>query len=151
MCHFQRSIHLVGADMVETLALVFFRQTLPVELCRLKEGEGSHDIRLRKSERVFDTTIDMALGGQVDDTRNMVVLHEFQDAFEVADVHPDELIVRTMFHILQVLQVAGVRQLVKTNNPVFGVFVYEKTYHMASDKACAASDNNALHKLRVES
>ena len=98
-------------------------QAFPVELGGLQHAEGAHDVGLRESEGVLDAAVHMALGCEMNDAVDVFILHELQHALEVADVHADEHIVRTILNILQVGEVAGIGQLVEVNNLVLGVLM----------------------------
>ena len=72
----------------------------------------------------------MALCCKVDDAVDVLVLHQLVEGIEVADVHPDELVVRLVLDVLEVGEVAGIGQLVKIDDLVLGIFVYEESYDM---------------------
>ena len=91
----------------------------------------------------------MRLCRKVDDTVHLLVLHELVEGVEVADIHLHELIVRHTFHILQIGEVAGISKLVKVDDIVLGVLVYEKSHYMAADEAGAACDHYASFKSHI--
>lgn len=72
----------------------------------------------------------MALGSEMDYAVNLFVLNELAEVGEVADIHLHELIVRLVLHVLQVGEVACVRQLVEVDNLVVGVFVDKQSDHV---------------------
>ncbi len=82
----------------------------------------------------------MALGSQMDDTIDLLVLHQLVESIEVANIHLHELVVGLVLHIFKVSQVASVCQLVKVDDVIFRILVYEKAHHMATNKACTASN-----------
>lgn len=118
---------------------------LPIELGGLKERKGTHDIGASKGEGVLDTAVDMTLGCKVDDAIDLLVLHQLVEGFEVADIHLDKLIVGATLDILQVGEVAGIGELIKIDNLIFGIFVDEQTYNMTPYKSGTAGDDNATH------
>ena len=142
--HLQCSIHLIGRDVIEAFAFVFLRQTFPIEFSCLQEGECSHYVCACKGEWVFDGTIHVTLCCEVNNAVNLLVLHEFVEGIEVADVHLYELIVGLVFYVFQVGEVAGIGQLIEVDDVVLWVLVYEETYHMTADKTGAASYDNAM-------
>ena len=81
----------------------------------------------------------MALGCEVDDTIDLLVLHQLVERVEVADVHLHKLVIGLVLDVLEVGQVAGVRQFVEVNDVILGVLVHEQA---PSNKACATSNND---------
>ena len=120
MSHLQGTVNLISRDVVEALALVSLRKTLPVNLCRLEQRQGSHHVGLSESEWILDTSIYMALGSEMDDAIHLVVLHQFQHQVEIADVALNECIIRLVLDVLEVSQVASVSQLVEVDDVILG-------------------------------
>ncbi|CUO79911.1 Uncharacterised protein [Segatella copri] len=77
MSHLQCTVNFIGRDVVEALTLVSFRKTLPVNLCRLKQRQGTHHVGLSESEWILDTSIYVALGSEMDNAIHLVVLQQF--------------------------------------------------------------------------
>ena len=130
MSHLQCTINLIGRDVVETLALISLWQTLPVDLCRLKQRQGSHHVGLSESERILDTSIYMTFGCEMDDAIYLVVLHQLQHQVEIADIALYEGIVWLVLDVLKVSQVTSVSQLVEVDDVILRIFVHEKSYYM---------------------
>ena len=105
----------------------------------MQEGECSHHIRASKGEGVFDAAIHMTLCCEVDDAVDLLVLHQFVEGIEVADVHLHELIVGLVLDVLQVREVACVGQLVEVNDLVLGVLVDEEAYYVTADETGSTS------------
>ena len=116
MSHLQCTINLIGRDVVETLALISLWQTLPVNLCRLEQRQGSHHIGLSEGERILDASIYVALGSEMDDAIHLVVLHQLQHQVEITDIALNESIVRLVLDVLEVSQVACICQLVEVDD-----------------------------------
>ena len=95
----------------------------------------------------------MALGSEMDDTVNLLVLHQLIESIEVADVHLDKLIIGLVLDVLEVGKITGIRQLVQVDAFVLWIFVHKEANHMRADKACAASNNyiSFIHMLWVMS
>ena len=130
MSHLQCTIHLIGRDVVETLALVTLWKTLPVNLCRLEQRQGTHHVGLSKSEWILDTSIYMALGSEMDDAIHLVVLHQLQHLVEIADIALNESIVRLVLNVFEVSQVTCVSQLIEVDDVILRIFVHEKSYYV---------------------
>ena len=116
MSHLQRTINLIGRDVVEALALISLRKTLPVNLGSLEQRQSTHHVGMSESEWILDTSIYMTLGSEMDDAIHLVVLHQFQHQVEIADVALYESIVRLVLNILEVSQITSVSQLVEVDD-----------------------------------
>ena len=147
MIHRKGSIDFVGRDMVEHLAFIALRQAFPIQLGGLKQAQSSHHIGTGKSERVFNAPVNVGLGCKVDNPVDLLVLHQFIDTFEVADVHLDKLVVRLVLYVLEIGKIACVGELVQIDNPVVRILIHEKPYYVGADKACPSGDYYApTHK-----
>ena len=140
--HLQGAIDLVGRDVIEELALVLLRQTLPIGLGSLQERQRTHHVGLGKRKRVLDRAVYVTLSSQVDDAVDLLVLHQLQEGVEVADVHLYKLVVGLVLDVLQVGEVARIRQLVQIDDVILRILVHKQAHHVASNKACATSNNN---------
>ncbi len=90
----------------------------------------------------------MAFCRQVDDTVDMLILHELVERVKVANVHLHELVVRLVLDILEVRKVARVGKLIEVDNLVFRILIDKESNDMASDKARAAgNDNGSFHNF----
>ena len=89
----------------------------------------------------------MTLCCQMNYAIDMLLLHQFVERLEVADVHLHEFVVRLVLDVLEVGEVAGVSQFVEIDDVVFGILVHEQSYHMTSNKSGTAGDNDCLHIL----
>ena len=130
MSHLQGTIHLIGRDVVETLALVTLTKTLPVDLCRLAQRQGTHHVGLSESEWILDTSIYVALSSEMDDAIHLVVLHQLQRLVEIADIALNESLVRLVLNVFEVSQVACVSQLIEVDDVILRIFVHEKSYYV---------------------
>ena len=145
--HSKGSIDLIGRDMVEHLALIALRKTLPIQFGGLKQAQGPHYISPREGERVFYAPVNVGLSGKVDNPVDLLVLHQFIEAFEVAYVHLDKLVVRLVLYVLEIGKIACVSELVNIDNPVVRILVHEEPYYVRADKACPSGDYYApTHK-----
>ena len=91
----------------------------------------------------------MALGSQVDDAVHLLVLHQLIEGIEVADVHLYKLVVGLVLDVLQVSQVAGIRQLIEVDDVILRILVHKQAHHMASNKACATGNNNCTFHISI--
>lgn len=130
MSHLQCTVNLIGRDVVETLALISLRKTLPVNLCRLEQRQGTHHVGLSKSEWILDTSIYVALGSEMNDAIHLVVLHQLQHQVEITDITLYESIVRLVLNVLEVSQITCVSQLVEVDDVILRIFVHEKPYNV---------------------
>ena len=111
-------------------------------LANLKDIEDKPNYEFVKMDICdFDAFYQLMQDKKVDDAVNLLLLHQLVESVEVADVHLHELIVRLVFNILQVGQVAGVGQLVEVDDVVVGIFIDKEAYNVRANEACTASDN----------
>ena len=142
MRQFKGAVHLVGGDVVETLTLVFLRETLPVRLGRLEHGQGADDIGAGEGERILDGAVHMGFRREVDDAVHVVFGDDLQHRVEVADVGLDKGVVGLFLDILEVRKVAGIGQLVQVDDPVIRIIVHEQPHDMAADETGSAGDQD---------
>jgi hypothetical protein len=83
----------------------------------------------------------MALGCEVNDAIDLVFLHQTIHHIEVADVALYKGVVGLVLDIFEVGEVTRIGQLVKVNDVVLGVLVYEEENNMRADKTCTARDD----------
>jgi len=142
--------------MVESFAL---KGALPGSTGGVEEVNGAHDIGEHKGHGIGDGSVDMRLGGQVDDALEGVLGKELVEESGVGDVTPDEGIVGGVFDVGQVGQVTGVGELIEVDDVVVRVLVDEQPHDMGADKARSSSNenvfhnccgNNLQHKLKVK-
>ena len=96
-------------------------------------------------ERVFYAPVNMTLRRKMDYPVNVVLLHQRLHRFIIADVCLYKRIILLTLYVLQVCQIPCIRQLVKVDDAVFGVLVYEQAYHMrAYETGSARYDDVSL-------
>ena len=142
MVHLQCAVDFVGRNVVETLAFILFGEAFPVEFCSLEQGESAHHVRLSEGERVLDGAVHVAFGGQVNDAVDFFVLHKLIKGVKIADIHLYELVVRLVFDVLEVCKVTRISELIEVDNLVFRILIHKQTDHVATNEACAASNND---------
>ena len=76
----------------------------------------------------------------------MVLLHQFANLLEIADVRLDKRIVRLIFDVFQVCQVSGVGQFVEVDDPVIRVFVDKQPYDVRTNETGTAGNDNISFK-----
>ena len=135
--------------MVETLAFPFLGKLFPSQLGCLKHAQSAHHVGLCEGERVFNRAVHMALSCEVDHTVDVVFLEDSHYSLKVADVSLDEGVVRFVFNVFEVGEVACVCQLVDVNDMIIRIFVHKKSYYVASDEPCAAGDDDVLHRFSI--
>ena len=91
----------------------------------------------------------MAFGGQVDHSVDIVLAEHFADGVVVADVGLDEGVVRSIFDVSQVGQIAGIGQFIEIDDPIVGIFVYEEPHHMRADESGAAGNEDVAFHVFV--
>ena len=128
--HLQGTIHLVGRNVVEALAIVALWQTLPICLSCLEQGQRTHHVGMCEGEWVLDASVHMTLGCKMDNAIYMLILHQLQEGIKVADIHLDKLVVWLVLDVREVCQVTGIGQLIEVDDVVLRIFVHEKAYYV---------------------
>lgn len=93
----------------------------------------------------------MTLGRQMDNSVDGMLPHDRFHLFAVADVTLHETVIGALLDIAQILEVAGVGQLVEIDNPVIGIFPDEQPHHMAADESGSAGNQNMFHNSSLSS
>ena len=142
----QAAEDLVGGDVVEAVGLdvrlagLSSKPRLPR---RLQERRRADDVRLHELERVGDGAVDVALGGEVDDGGEPVLLEETSGEVGVGDVALDERVVRGGLDVRQVGRVAGVGEPVEVDEADVRVAQHHPEEEVRADKAGPARDEHA--------
>lgn len=128
----QVAVDLVGGDVVVADA---------VFADGLQQAEGALHVGAQEGLRVGDGVVVVALGGVVHD--GVVARDDLLEKLGIADVAHDEL------HAVRgqpgdVLEVAGVGQLVQDGHVHVGVAVDHVVHEVAADEAAAARDDDVL-------
>ena len=77
----------------------------------------------------------MTLSSKVNDTINLLILHQLVESIEITDIHLHELVVRLILNVLEVSQVTCVCQFIKTDNAVVRVFAQHVEHKITADEA----------------
>ena len=88
----------------------------------------------------------MALGSKVDDVVGVILGNQVGDQRLVADIALHKDVAGVVLDVLQILQVAGVGQLVQDGNMYARVVVHHVVHEVAADEAAAARDDDVLEK-----
>ena len=87
----------------------------------------------------------MRFCSKMDYTINLLILHQFEECIKITNIHLYEFVIRFVFDVLEIGEVAGICKSIKIDNFVFRVFVYKKTYDMTAYKSSTASYYNIFH------
>jgi len=145
MRHLQRTIHLIGRNVIESFALILLRQAFPIKFGSLQQRQSSHHIGLCKCEWILNTSIHMTLCCQVNDTIHMLFLHQLVECIEIANIHLHKLVIWLILYVLEISQITSISQLIQINYIILGILIYEQTNYMASNKACTTCNYYILH------
>ena len=91
----------------------------------------------------------MALSCEMDNAVDLLVLHQLVEGVKVADVHLHKLVVGFVLDVLEICEIARIRQFVEVNNVILGILVHKQAHHVASNKACASSNYDCLHIFTI--
>ena len=87
----------------------------------------------------------MAFRGKIHHDIRMLFLENPVNRLPVADVRFAEAEVRLLHNRRQCGEIAGVREFIDADYPVFGVLLQEMENEIATDEPRSARDNNTLH------
>ena len=135
----QRSVDLIGRDVVEALALVALGACRPDLLGRLQQAQRAEDIGAGEGEGIADAAIHVTLGRE-----------EATHGLVVADVGLDEGEVRCLCHVSYGLEVARVGELVEADDVIVGVALGHQAHDVPPDEARPPGDEEATGILSHE-
>ena len=113
---------------------------------RLQQREGADDVGLDELARSVDRAVDMALGGQMHDGVDALVLHHLLHRIAVADVELVEAVVRAAGDVSGRAFARGIGQLVDIDD-VDAEVAHQMAAHRRPDEAASAGDHD-FHALR---
>src|SRR6478672_3811526 len=93
----------------------------------------------------------MRLGGQMDHTVELMLVKQIVNEIRINDIAFDKRIVRRIFNIGNVLEIASISQQIKVQNMVTRIIVDKAPDDMRADKTCASGDKNLLHSYSFPS
>ncbi|KAG1253384.1 hypothetical protein G6F65_017491 [Rhizopus arrhizus] len=117
-------------------------QRRPIVADGLQQVEGPDDVRLQERARIGDGPVDVGLGGEIDQLARAVRVQQRRHRRLIGDVAVDERVPRVERQRCQIVQIAGVGQLVQRDDRFVaaGKPVQDE---VGPDKAGAAGDDNA--------
>ena len=110
----QRAVHFIGGHMQETKCLT--RPPLqgrPVCACRLQQGERAIDIGPDEFTRTMNGTVNVALGGKIDDGDWLIPGHHLVDTGAIRNVAMHKLKPGCLLDRSQTFQMPGVCQCIQ--------------------------------------
>ena len=126
----QIAVNLIGGYLMVTLDAI--------GLAGVQKGGGAHNVGTHELLRMLHGPVHMGLRCEVDDHIRLLLLKELEDEGPVGDIALYELVVGLILHGLQVLQIAGIGQLIQVQDHILRIGIYKILYHHAADKAGAA-------------
>ena len=140
--HLQRTVNLIGGDVIEALPLVFLGEGIPPEPGGLQQAQGPQHVRPCERERVLDAAVNVALSSQMDDAIDILLPHQFVHPVEIADVSLDERIVRPVLDVLEVGKIAGIGQLIDIDDMIVGILRHEKAHYVRANETGSSGDDD---------
>ena len=140
----QRSVHLVGAHVVEAKG----RRALRAGPRRVQQLQRAHHVGAHELARIVDAAVDVRLGREVDDHVGAKVAEDPGYALGIGHVGDLEGEVLGVLDLAQTEQVAGIRQLVEAKKRVLRVAWNERLQEVRADEAGASGDEDPHCGLR---
>ena len=116
--------------------------------CRFEQHERAFDVGLDEVARRHDRSIDVRLGGKMDDVIRGFDQRAGRRSIENVAMH--ERVPRVVHHVVQVFPAAGISQLVEIGDVPVRMRVQRVAHEVAADKTGAAGDQDVyLCHLRL--
>ena len=147
----QSAVDLIGGDLQILLAFLpgLGISIVPGFLGTLQQVHGAHDVALDKDLGVLDGTVHMALSGKVDDIIEIVLCKQAFHQLLVADVALHEHMAGVALHVLQVLQIAGIGQLIQVDQADILVFFQHIVDKVGANKTGTAGNKISFHLFTI--
>ncbi len=143
----ERAVHLVGRDVQEAESLApLARKAEPVGPRRLEHRERAEDVGPDEGVAAGDRTVDVTLGGEVDDVVGPEALERRGDGAPIADVDFGEAIVRRVADGGERVEVAGIGELVEIEH--VDALADEMPAKRRADEPGAAGDHDLAHQSK---
>ncbi len=117
----QSTVYLIGRYMIKQLIIEI---SFPGQFCSLQQTQCSQHIRMGKSKRIPDGTVNMTFRSQMNNTVYPIFLHQLPNSRKITNISFYKRIIRLIFHIFQISQIAGICQLVQINYMIVRIFIY---------------------------
>ena len=145
----QGAVDFVGRDLQILLALFpgLGGGVIPGVLAALQQVHGAQHVALDEDLGVLDAAVNVALGGKVDDIIGVILGDQVGDQGLVADVALHEDVAGVALDVLQVLQVAGVGQLVQIDEADVLVLLQHVMHKVGADETGTAGNKIGFHNL----
>jgi hypothetical protein len=141
----ERTVHLVGGDVVEAEAIpALGRQAAPVAARRVKQSVGAKDIRLDERRWAVDGAVDVRLGRQVHHAIGLMLCKNARDFPRIADIDLLEHMAGVPHQAWQRIEVAGIGELVDVDDRHIG-FGNELANDRGPDETRPSRNQHFLH------
>ena len=82
----------------------------------------------------------MALGRKMDHSVDLIVAHHSAHGVKIGHICFYKCVVGPRLHILEILQIAGIRQQIQIHYIIVRIFLYKESHHMGADEAGSPGD-----------
>ncbi|MBA7573129.1 hypothetical protein ES708_14924 [subsurface metagenome] len=113
-----------------------FHVLIPYRETGTQKIDRADYVGVDKGQGIKDGTVDVRLGGQVNNCIRAVFFKNPVNEFRVDNIALNKTIIRQVFQVCKVLQVAGVGQGIQVKDPVFRIFFHKEPDHMRTDEPC---------------
>ena len=128
--------------------LILFAKAPPVGACGLKKMESPNNVGLDKLAGAMNRAVHMRLGGEVHNSARLVLGEDFVDEDAIADIPSNKDVARIGLKRSEILQVAGVGELVEIDDGC-GLRLDPVENEVGADKTGTAGDEDGVfHKFR---
>ena len=143
----QGTIHLIGGHLQVLLALFpgLGFGIIPGILAALQQVDRAQDVAFHKDFGVLDAAVHVAFRREVDDVVGVILDNQVGDQRLIADIPLHKDMTGIPLDVLEVLQIAGIGQLVQVHQTDILVFLQHVVDKVGADKTGAAGDKIGFH------
>ena len=134
---FQCTIHFIGRDVIEHLALIFFRKGFPIFLRCLKQCQRTHYVCPGENERIFNRPVHMDFSCQMDYAIDIIINNQFLHQIIITDVPFHKSIVGRILYVIKICKVACISQFVKVYDAIIRILFHKEPYNVRPDESCS--------------
>ena len=135
--------------MQETeLRFLIVRQSAPIGAHRFEQPEGADDVGLDEILRAQDGAVHVALGGKIDHRPRAVLRQQPPQQLGIADVALHKGMARVALERREILQIAGIGQLVQIDHAL--IALHKPIQHkIRADEPCATCNQDHMDAFRA--
>ena len=117
--------------------------------CRIEQALCSQDVGTQKWRRVADRAVDMAFGGEVHQSVEFSLGHQWHHQRPIGDIPVYKLVARACVNAREVVGIAGIRQRIEIRDLDRRIGLQEIPHEVGADEATAPGHQDPLDRIRT--